>query len=233
MKIFFQEKKKEAQNAYSFIFKKENNLKWNPGEYILLNLPHNNPDDRGVERTFSISSAPSEDLFMITTRYFDNEASSFKKALFNLKQNDSLDIIKPSNSPTFFNANDESKEYIFLTIGIGITPVRSVLKEYDIQNKELKGVLLYGNRDDEYIFGNEIEEIEKGMPNFRLEKYHNRKIDKEVLKNILEEFPNGIFNISGTSDFTQEMKNILLNDLELTADRVRSSSFGNGYSKLS
>ena len=233
MKILFQEKKKEAQNAYSFIFKKEDKLKWNPGEYILLNFPHESPDDRGIERVFSISSAPSEDIFMITTRYFEKEASSFKKALFNLKENDSLEIAKPSNSSTFFNANDESKEYIFLTIGIGITPVRSVLKEYDIQDKELKGILLYGNRAEDYIFGNEIEEVVNSMPNFRLEKYHNKRIDREVLENMLEEYPNGIFNISGTSDFTQGMKDILFNDLNVKTDRVRSSSFGNGYLKPS
>lgn len=230
MQLVFREKKKEAQNAYSLIFEPNPELQWNAGEYLEIKMPHMNEDSRGIERYFSISSAPSEGIIMITTRFFNEKASSFKKALFELKKGDILDnVMKPENNDSFFNANDPGREYIFLTAGIGITPVRSVIKEYHLNSKPLKGTLLYANRDDEYIFGEELERISNDMPNFTIQKYHGKRINKEVLENILKEYKNPIFNISGTYNFTTEMKNILLENLKLNPINIKSSSFGKGY----
>ncbi len=229
MKLFFREIKKEAQNAYSLIFDPNSELIWDAGEYLEIELPHKNVDDRGIKRYFSISAAPSEGIVMITTRFFDEKASSFKKAFFGLKTGESIEVKKPSNSDTFFNANDPKKEYIFLTAGIGITPVRSVMKDYSLNNLDLKGTLLYANKDEEYIFGEELEQISNDMPNFSLQKYHGKRIDREVLENLLKEYDNPVFNISGTRKFTTEMKDILLNQLEVDILNVRTSSFGDGY----
>lgn len=229
MKLFFREIREEAQNAYSLIFDPNPELIWDAGEYLEIELTHKNVDDRGIKRYFSISAAPSEGIVMITTRFFDEKASSFKKAFFGLKTGESIEVKKPSNSDTFFNANDPKKEYIFLTAGIGITPVRSVMKDYSLNNLDLKGTLLYANKDEEYIFGEELEQISNDMPNFSLQKYHGKRIDREVLENLLKEYDNPVFNISGTRKFTTEMKDILLNQLEVDILNVRTSSFGDGY----
>ncbi|MBP6976360.1 FAD-dependent oxidoreductase [Candidatus Dojkabacteria bacterium] len=230
MKLTLKEIRKEAQNAYSLIFHKPENFTWNPGEYISLKIPHENKDLRGEERTFSISSAPSENVVMITTRNFKEKGSSFKKELFNLKEGDNVTFTKPSVSPTFFNASDESKTYIFLTAGIGITPVRSVIMDYSLLGKTLKGTLLYANRDDEYIFDKELDEAIKNLPNFTIQKYHGKRINREVLEEILIQYNNPIFNISGTLEFISEMRETLLNQLNVSIENVKSSSFGKGYS---
>ncbi|PKN02844.1 hypothetical protein CVU76_02350 [Candidatus Dojkabacteria bacterium HGW-Dojkabacteria-1] len=232
MELVFKEMKKEAQNAYSLIFEPNSEFKWNAGEYLEIKMPHSNEDDRGIERYFSISAAPSEGVVMITTRFFENEASSFKKALFELKTGDKLENVKkPENNDSFFNANNPNREYIFLTAGIGITPVRSVIKEYHLNKRDLKGILLYANRDDEYIFGEELERMTNDMPEFSIQKYHGKRINKEVLEKLLKEYDNPIFNISGTYDFNMQMKDILLNQLKIDSSNVKSSSFGKGYSQ--
>lgn len=232
MELVFKEMKKEAQNAYSLLFESNPELKWNAGEYLEIEIPHEHMDDRGLERYFSISSAPSEGFVMITTRFFGEKASSFKKSLFELKTGDILENVKkPDNNDSFFNANDPNREYIFLTAGIGITPVRSVIKEYHLNKRNLKGILLYANRDDQYIFGEELESMANDMPEFSMQKYHGKRINKEVLENLLKEYINPIFNISGTYDFNIQMKDILLNQLKIDASNVKSSSFGKGYSQ--
>ena len=48
------------------------------------------PDDRGLERFFSIASAPHEEHVILTTR-FASKSSSFKKALKNLRHGDSVE----------------------------------------------------------------------------------------------------------------------------------------------
>jgi ferredoxin-NADP reductase len=229
MQITLLTKKKEAQNAYSLIFSNDSNMQWIAGEYMLMTLPHENPDDRGLERPFTISSSPKEGIVMLTTRYFDNESSSFKKALFNLREGSKIEVLKPSNSDTFFNSKDPSRNYIFLTAGIGITPVRSVVKDYSLNKLDLKGTLLYANKNDDYIFGEELEQISNDMPNFTLQKYHGKRINRGVLEGLLKEYDSPIFNISGTKDFTNQMKEILLNQLKIDPTNVRTSSFGDGY----
>jgi len=230
MKLVFKEMKKEAQNAYSFIFESNPELKWNAGEYLEIKMPHSNEDDRGIERYFSISAAPSEGIVMITTRFFEEKSSSFKKALFELKTGDILENIKiPEKNENFFNANDPDREYLFLTAGIGITPVRSVIKEYYLKGRNLKGTLLYANRDNEYIFGEELERMVNNMPKFSIQKYHGKRINQEVLENLLKDYNNPIFNISGTYDFNIEIKDILLNKLKISSEYIKSSSFGKGY----
>ena len=228
MKLLFREMKKEAQNAYSFIFDPNPELKWNAGEYLEVKLPHNDVDDRGIERYFSISSAPSEDIVMITTRFFEEEASTFKKAFFELKTGESIEVSKPTNSETFFNVNDPKREYVFLTAGIGITPVRSVVKEYHLKGRNLKGTLLYANRDDEYIFGAQLERMAKNMPSFTVQKYHDKRIDRGVIEGLLKEFNKPIFNISGTKQFNLDMKEIL-GELNIDSENIKTSSFGEGY----
>ncbi len=230
MELTLKTVKEEKQNAYSLIFHKPENFTWIPGEYILLNIPHENKDERGEDRVFSISSAPSENIVMITTRNFNEKGSSFKRELFNLVEGDKVTFTKPSVSPTFFNASDESKTYVFLTAGIGITPVRSVIMDYSLLKKDLKGTLLYANRDDEYIFGEELKESIKNLPNFTIQKYHGKRIDRDVLAKILNQYHNPIFNISGTLEFISEMKDILLNQPDVPMENVKSSSFGKGYS---
>ena len=230
MKLIIKEIKKEAQNANSFVFSKNDNISWKAGEFLLVTIPHDNPDDRGIMRPISISAAPSEGIVMITTRYFGKDSSTFKKKLMSLKVGDSIDVEKrdPMFQP-FFNADDPDRTYIFLTAGIGITPVRSVIKEYSINNRDLKGTLLYANKDDEYIFGEELDGIVENMKSFTIQKYHGRRITKDTLEELLKHYNNPVFNISGTMKFTEQMKDILLNQLHVVNENVRVSSFGKGY----
>jgi len=74
--------KRETGDTVSYIFMPENPLRWKAGQYLHYTLNHPHPDDRGVERYFSIASAPHEKYVMVTTR-FAPKSSSFKKALKN------------------------------------------------------------------------------------------------------------------------------------------------------
>jgi ferredoxin-NADP reductase len=84
MKFALSATKQEANDTFSFIFAPEQPLQWKAGQLVRYLLDHPNPDDRGVERFFSIASAPHEKHVMLTTR-FAPKSSSFKKALKNLR----------------------------------------------------------------------------------------------------------------------------------------------------
>jgi len=69
MKFTLSAPKQEANDTFSFIFAPEQPLQWKAGQLLRYVLNHPNPDDRGVERFFSIASAPHEKHVMLTTRF--------------------------------------------------------------------------------------------------------------------------------------------------------------------
>ena len=75
MELILIKKIKETRDSFSFVFKPEKKIYWKPGQCIFFKVPHENPDDRGITRPFSISSAPFEKEIMITSKF------DFKKAV--------------------------------------------------------------------------------------------------------------------------------------------------------
>jgi NAD(P)H-flavin reductase len=92
--LFFTKKVKIAKDLYVIIFdRKKVPFTFLPGQYIQMTLPHENVDERGSSRYFTIASSPTEkDVLMITSR---KGRSSFKKALFGLKAGDRVQFFGP------------------------------------------------------------------------------------------------------------------------------------------
>ena len=147
--------RKEASNAHTFVFDKPR-ATWLAGQHFMVIKPHFPFDLRGVTRVFTISSAPEEETLCFTTRYFGDQSSSFKRALFRMQPGDRLWAYGPSPIFDYFRALDTGRHYVFLTGGIGITPVRATLKHHAAISGRLTATLLYANRDHEVIFKEEL-----------------------------------------------------------------------------
>ncbi len=85
------EKENLIDNAWAFRFKPSQPLAWTAGQFIRVELPHDDPDDEGIKRWFTISSAPYEGIVQITTRVTD---STFKQALAALPVGGGLHLIE-------------------------------------------------------------------------------------------------------------------------------------------
>lgn len=109
-----------------FWFKPDKPVRYVAGQFTELRLPHENMDDRGDKRWFTISSSPTEPLLAITTRNSHDAASSFKKQLFNLEPGSKLQLAEPMGD--FVLPKDKSIPLFFIAGGIGITPMRSMIK---------------------------------------------------------------------------------------------------------
>lgn len=97
VKVFhlpFIKKELVQSDVYSYFFELKNtDFTFQPGQYIQMNLPHPDPDDRGSWRFFTITSSPTEkDYLMITCR---KGKSSFKRALFALTPGTSVQFYGP------------------------------------------------------------------------------------------------------------------------------------------
>ena len=179
MKVELLEKYHETEDVISFIFKPLEDLKWKAGQFIYYKIPHSDPDSRGAMRHFTIASAPHENNIRLTTRFFKEDGSSFKKALKKLETGSQIDAFSNEGSFTVDNSRDK---YIFIAGGIGITPFRSILMDLSYQNKISNIILFYGNRDKNIVFKDKLEEISAKNPGLKIHYIISPvKIDFEIL----------------------------------------------------
>ena len=149
-----------ALGIKTFWFKPETHPDHNPGQYLRWYLPHENPDDRGERRWFTVSASPTEaPLISFTTKFAAEKRSSFKTKLLTLKPGEAMEFTGPFGD--FVLLKDENIPLIFVAGGIGVTPFRSIIK-YLIDSKQKRQIhLLYGaNSLEEVAFRDLLESYE-------------------------------------------------------------------------
>jgi ferredoxin-NADP reductase len=232
--IAFIKKQHEAQNAYTFVFKKPS-FGFKAGQHFIFVLKHDNPDNRKQMRIFSISSAPSDQYFTITARYFGKQSSSFKKAMFAMQAGDTISVRGPSPLQDHFQIKDYSQPYIYIVGGIGVTPLYSVLRDIFNSNKPLKAEIYYCNKNQDFIFGREIANIIKQLPDLKL---HNIVSPQRITTTMLQKSLDNLGTsttviISGTEGFTQTYSDLAKAKLDLPKNQIKSYKYkpilGGGY----
>ena len=176
-----------------------------PGQYLHYTLPHPNPDDRGIERWFTISTAPFEKNLRITTHFAGNKGSSFKKALLNLGEGSELEA--DGLEGDFVLARGDV-HHILIAGGIGITPYRSMLAQLNNDNKDTKIELLYANQDENLVFGDELAKIEANLKSFHVHPFIGKRLVPNDFKKYIDE-PNSIFYLSGPEPLVENYENVL------------------------
>lgn len=128
--------------AQELTFRARGRLKFLPGQYLELDVPHRRPDARGTRREFSIVSAPA-DLPTLRIAYKDGgqkHPSSYKRALAAAEPGATLavtgtwgDFILPrSEAPV-----------LMVAAGIGVTPFVSQLRQLQLSGQTRDVVLVY------------------------------------------------------------------------------------------
>lgn len=116
-------------------------LEFRSGQFIQVALPHDDPDDRGIRRFFTIASSPTEDGIAIITKV-PEACSSFKRALAALEPGGRMAVISLRGS--FVLPDEPGVPCAFLAAGIGITPFRSMVKYMLDTDLRCPTTLLYG-----------------------------------------------------------------------------------------
>lgn len=148
----------------TFFFKPEQQFKYTAGQFIELYLPHDDPDDRGLRRWFTLSSSPTEDLLSITTKRADKH-STFKLQLFNLNVGQTVHITQAMGD--FVLPRDATIPLVFVIIGMGITPMHSMLQWLSDTKQTRDITSLYAARSTkDIIFKSLVEEHSKSTQYF-------------------------------------------------------------------
>src|SRR5919112_2390533 len=227
-------------------------LDYTAGQFAFFDIGGVYDDPKGPIRHFTISSSPTENFIMLSTRIRD---SPYKKRFSILEEGARVKVRGPEGQ--FVLHEDYSKPAVFLSGGIGVTPFRSMIKYATDKQLPIKIMMFDSNRNqentlfkkefDEYVNINrnlkivytitEEEEEKQGVhdtisssPTRQQWTGERGRIDKAMLTKHLtdDEIRNSIFYTCGPPGMIEAMQDIIQNDLKIPKDRIKVEEF-TGY----
>jgi ferredoxin-NADP reductase len=131
--------------------------------------------------------------------------SSFKKALLGMEPGGEIEADGPKGS---FTLQEGEHHHIFIAGGIGITPFRSMVIQLAHDNQEKKIDLMYANRDNNFVFGEELKAIQQSHPDFRILEFVDKRIEESDLQNFLQD-KSAIYYLSGPRSMVEAYEQLL------------------------
>lgn len=137
-------------NIFTYQLKPERKVRFDPGQFVEIYVPHGPVDNRGDWREFSIGSSPSEEQLSITTNFFEN-GSSYKKALKDLRPGVELTIKEPMGD--FVLPKDPTIPLVFIAAGLGAIPYVSMVKWLTERHEQRPIQLIHSvSRNSDFLF---------------------------------------------------------------------------------
>jgi ferredoxin-NADP reductase len=222
MKLILAEKRRETRDVTSFLFRSEEPLSWQAGQFLRYRLPHPEPDGRGSTRYFTIASAPFERDVMLTTRLAGVRGSSFKRALGELPIDARVEVGQPAGD---FTLPDPDVPYVLIAGGIGITPYRAMLLDLDHRGVAVNATLLYANRTADFVYRSEIDTLRRRHPRLRAHYFVSpQRITKDSIVGVIPAPETAVFLVSGPEPFVQGLEGTL-SEMGVPDTRVKRDYF--------
>jgi len=211
----------------SFRFIRPEGLDCYPGQYMIVTI---NSEGMELREPFTISSSPTERDFLELTKKLTGHP--FSNALESSKAGDKVVIDAPFGEFTF---KGEYDKIALLAGGIGITPQRCIIRYATDKQLKTDIILLYSSRfDDEIIFKNELEEMQRLNNNLKVVYTVTRptdkwkglrgRIDKEMIQKVIPDYMGRIFYVCGPPKMVESMAAIF-KELNIPENRIKQEFF--------
>jgi ferredoxin-NADP reductase len=227
-----------AHGTMAFYFEKPEGFSYKAGQfadYTLIDPSETDPE--GNTRGFSLASAPYEGDLALATRMRD---TAFKRVLKTMELGTELTLDAPYGSFTLHN-NAEIPA-VFLTGGIGVTPVRSIVLQAVHDERPHRISVFYSNRKPEdAAFLAELMELQTRASNYSFvgtmtemqgsrREWHGETgfITKAMLSKYIDDLTLPIYYVDGPPAMVSAMR-AMLTDAGVDEDNVRTEEF-TGYS---
>lgn len=203
MKVTLHHIEETADHIKTFWFKPEHPLRYEAGQFIELTISHDDPDDRGVRRWFTLSSSPTDELLSITTKLAE-KPSTYKKQLFAMQPEDTA--VMTESMGDFVLPKNKNTPLVFVAGGIGITPIHSMAKYLHDVHEQRTTHLLYAAHSEEEIAFRELFDQTVSITEYITDK----KLTPADVLNTITQYDNPLIYLSGP----EEMVEVLVVELK-------------------
>jgi len=236
-KTVFRTREEIADGTMAFHFERPEGFVFKAGQFGDFTLiDPGETDAEGNIRGFSLASAPYEADLMFATRMRE---SAFKRVLKTMEVGTEVSLNAPYGSFTLHN--NPRTQAVFLSGGIGVTPVRSIVLQAAHDNLPHKIFLFDSNRrPEDAAFLNELMEAQEKNPNYtfigtmtEMEKSSRQwdgetgYITKSTLIKYIDDLTLPIYYIAGPAAMVTAMRKTL-NEAGVDDDNIRTEEFS-GY----
>lgn len=226
-----------AEGTMAFHFEKPDGFKFKAGQFADVTLINpSETDAEGNIRAFTLANAPYEENLVFVTRMRD---TAFKRVLKDLHVGSEVTIDAPHGSFTLHN--NVSKPAVFLTGGIGVTPVRSIVLQAAEDKLPHKLFVFYSNRrPEDAAFLGELQGLGSKNPNYvfvgTMTKMEKSKLQwdgelgyfsADILTKHIGDLTVPIYYLSGPAAMVVSMRQVL-NDAGVDDDNIKTEEFS-GY----
>lgn len=221
--IVFKDKKQETSDIFSFVFTKPKDFRWIPGQHGIFRFhDYDFLSDKGY-RVFSFTSVPEDDILMFTSCTYDRPGSEFKEHLLRLREGDMMTVEDPQGR---FIIYDFNKPICILARGIGITPVRAIIRNLDILDlSPTKIKIYYLDEGGEYAFEESLRHMDKKIPGLEIEFLKEFDILRERAEAFARIIGNeGLYYTSGTAGINGMLIETLL-ALDIDKTNIKADNF--------
>lgn len=230
-------KEEVAVGTMAFHFEKPTDFVYKAGQSGDYTLLHpSQTDAEGNVRAFTISCAPFQDEIMLTTRMRD---TAFKREMKEMTPGSKIAFDAPFGSFTLHH--NTAIPAVFLTGGIGITPVRSIVLQATHDRLPHQIIVFYANKTPkDAAFLSELNALSSQNPNltFVPSMTHMEQdsqewdgetgfFTSEMLERYITNLRIPIYYLSGPKDMVAAVRKTL-NDASVDDDNIRTEEFS-GY----
>ena len=202
----------EYADVYTLRFKTPDPIPFLPGQYAHVLAPGSPPGRENV-RHLSIASIPEEGYLQFSVDLAS--ASDYKKKLAALQVGEIAHLFKVKGE--FILGGTLPKQVVFVAGGLGITPVRSLLRQIVHDRLPVDWRLVHVARE-EFLYQKEIEPWGGHQERVR------RPELAAVLVRAVKERPEALFYISGSARFVEGVGQSL-RDLGIPPESQRIEDF--------
>jgi ferredoxin-NADP reductase/Na+-translocating ferredoxin:NAD+ oxidoreductase RnfD subunit len=208
-----------APGIYDFIFVPNQILAFEPGQYMEWTLGHQDPDNRGNRRYFTLASSPTERLLRVGVKFYQN-SSSFKQSLLRMRRGS--EIVASQLAGDFVLPRDPRQPCVFIAGGIGITPFRSMIT-FLLDTRQPRPItLFYANKTVDEIAYKDV--FDRAWQELGIRTFYtltNRRsvppdwngmvgrITPEMIVSQVSDYKNCIFYLSGPNAMVDSFKRTL------------------------
>jgi glycine betaine catabolism B len=182
-----------------------------PTQFTFLQLQ----TEEGMDaRPMSLATSPTRPNLEYAVRLSD---SAYKRAFAALQPNDEVRVFGPIGDFVLH----ETRPAVLLAGGIGITPLKGMAECAADKALPIPIRLVYSNRsEDEVVYRNELEVLERQNPRFRVRHTLTRlagkgwrgttgRVDRELLQEAARGLADPIYYVSGTPGMVVGMLQLL------------------------
>jgi ferredoxin-NADP reductase len=204
-------------------------MPFKPGQYLILTLEAGGKE---VSKPLSISSSPTEKGYIEFTKKLTQ--SPFSGKLDSFKAGDTCRVRLPIGRFTF---EGEFERIAFLSGGIGVTPIRSMVKNAVDSRLASEITLLYSSRvPGQLIFKDDFDAMAEANPRFKviytltdcpedLSPCRKGRIDAKMVAEEIPDYAQRRFYICGPPAMVGAMRRVLSEGLSVPHENIVTEDF--------